>query len=113
MFIGLFSVCIKGEFSESLVSSLKGTIKYASLNINPYQARPILADINSDGNVFYPFSISVNKCGGSCNNIGDPYTRACVPNKVKNMNVRVFNLMSEVNETNNLVKNKSHVSKCI
>ena len=30
--------------------------------------------------------------------VGDPYARVCVPNKVKNMNVKVFNLMSGVNE---------------
>ena len=27
--------------------------------------------------------LSVNKCGGSCNNINDSYARVCVPNKVK------------------------------
>ena len=29
----------------------------------------------------------------------DPYARVCVPNKVKNMNTKVFNLMPGVNET--------------
>ena len=27
--------------------------------------------------------ISVNKCGGSCNTMDDPYARVCVPNKSK------------------------------
>ena len=33
--------------------------------------------------LFYPFSVSINKCGGSCNTIDDPYVSVCVPNKVK------------------------------
>ena len=38
--------------------------------------------------VFYPFTLSVNKWGGSCNTIDDPYAQVYVPNKVKNMNVK-------------------------
>ena len=49
--------------------------------------------------MFYPFSIKVNKCNGNCNNINDPYARICVPDIVKNLNVKVFNLMSRTNET--------------
>ena len=33
--------------------------------------------------------LSVNKCGKST--IDDPFARVCVPNKVKDMNVKVFN----------------------
>ena len=32
--------------------------------------------------------------GASYNTANDPYARVCVPNKVKNMNVKVFNLMT-------------------
>ena len=51
-------------------------------------------NVNNIELVFYPFSIKVNKCSESCNNINDPYAKLCVPNVVKNRNVRVFNLMS-------------------
>ena len=34
-----------------------------------------------------------------CNNINDSYTKICVPDVVKNLNVKVFNLMSRTNET--------------
>ena len=33
-----------------------------------------------------------------CNNINDPYTKICVPDVVKNLNVKEFNLMSRTNE---------------
>ena len=44
--------------------------------------------------LFYPFSIKVNKCSRSCNNINDPYAKLCVTDVVKNINIKVFNLMS-------------------
>ena len=50
-------------------------------------------------NLFFPFSIETSKCSGSCNNINYPYAKPCVPNVVKNLNLKVFNLMSRTNET--------------
>ena len=48
---------------------------------------------------------------GNCNNINDPYSRICVPDTVKDLNVRVFNLMSRTNETKHI---KWHETcKCI
>ena len=49
--------------------------------------------------MFYPFSFKVNKCNSNCNNINNPYARICVPDIVKNLNVKVFNLISRTNET--------------
>ena len=42
---------------------------------------------------------------GTCNNINDPYAEICVPDAVKDLNVKVFNLMSRTNETRHI---KSH-----
>ena len=78
-----------------------------SLNNQSCQTRPTLININSKETNFYPFNVSVNKCGTSCNTIDDPYHRVCVPNKVKNKNVKVFTLMSCVNETIFLVQHES------
>ena len=49
--------------------------------------------------MFFPFSIETSKCSGSCNNINYPYAKTCVPNVVKNLNLKVFNLMSRTHET--------------
>ena len=57
--------------------------------------------------MFYPFSIKVNKCNGNCNNINDPYARICVPDIVKNFNVKVFNLMSRTNKTSQIKWHKN------
>ena len=69
------------------------------LNKCPCQARSTLVDINSDEILFYPFTVSINKWGGSCNAIDDPYAWVCVSNKVKNVNAKIFNQMSWVNDT--------------
>ena len=61
-------------------------------------SRPKIIDVNANEPVFYPYSIRVNKCSGSCNNINDPFAKLCIPDVVKNVNVKVFNLMSRMNE---------------
>ena len=48
---------------------------------------------------FFPFSIKTNKCSSSCNSISDPYAKMYVPDVVKKINVKVFNLMLRANET--------------
>ena len=52
--------------------------------------------------MFLPFSIKTSKCSGSCNNINNPCAKLCVPDVVKNLNVKVFNLMSRTNETRHI-----------
>ena len=61
--------------------------------------RPQVININSNNPIFYPFSIKTSKCSGNCNNINYPYAKICVPDIIKNLNVKVFNLMSKTNET--------------
>ena len=34
--------------------------------------------------LFYPYSIKINKCKGSCNKINYPYAKLCVPDTIKN-----------------------------
>ena len=63
------------------------------------KVRPEIVDINSNKPIFYPFSIKINKCSGNCNNINNPYAKICVLDVIKDLNVKVFNLMSRTNET--------------
>ena len=112
IFIGLLSVCTIGSFSASLAFNSKGLIKCAPLNNQPCQARAPVVNINCNETPFYPFTVSVNKYGGICNTIicitcNYPYAHVCVQNRVKNMNVKVFNLMSWVNKARYIVKHES------
>ena len=77
-----------------LSSSIIGALNCVSMNNRKCKVRRKIADINSSSPMFYPCSIKVNKCSGNCNNINDPYAKICVPDTVKDLNVKVFNLMS-------------------
>ena len=67
------------------------------------KTRPqVVNNVNGDESVFFPFSIKTSKCSGSCNNINHPYAKMCVLDVVKNLNVKVFNLMSRPNETRHI-----------
>ena len=61
--------------------------------------------------MFYPYSITLNKCKGSCN-INDPYAKLCVPDTIKNINIKAFNLMSITNETRHIEWRKTCKCKC-
>ena len=66
-------------------------------------ARPKIIQTNANEPVFYPLSVKVNKCSGSCNTINDPMAKLCVPDIVKDMNIKVYNMLSRINETRKIV----------
>ena len=76
------------------------------------KVRPQILNVNGDDPMFFPFSIKTSKCSGSCNNINNPYAKLCVPNAVKNLNVKVFNLMLRTNETRHIEWHKTCKCKC-
>ena len=71
------------------------SLKCVSMNNQECKIRPEILNINSNEPSFYSYIILVN---GSCNNINDPCSELCIPDVVKDMNVKVFNLMSRTNE---------------
>ena len=78
------------------------SLECVSTNNQECKIRPEIVNVNSNQPIFFPFSIKTSKCGGICNNIIDPYAKLCVPDVVKNLNVKVFNLMSRTNETRHI-----------
>ena len=74
-------------------------LECVSMNNQECKVTPEIVNVNSNEPLFYPFSIRASKCSGSCNNINDPYAKLCVSDVVKNLNIKVFNLMSRTNET--------------
>ena len=67
--------------------------------------------------IFYPCSIKTGKCSGNCNNINCnnikyPYAKICVPDVAKNLNVKVFNLISRTNETKNIKWHETYKCEC-
>ena len=82
------------------------------MNNQECKVRPETINVNSDEPVFYPFSIKTSKCSGSCNNINDLYAKICVPDFVKNLNVKVFNLISRTNEARHIKWHETCKCKC-
>ena len=73
------------------------------MNNQECKVRSQIGNVNSDGPVFFLFSIKTSKCSGSWyqsgNNINDPHAKLYVLDVVKILNFEAFNLMSRTNET--------------
>ena len=82
------------------------------MNNQKYKIRPEIVNVNTNELVLYPCSITKNKCKGSCNTINDPCAKFCVPDTIKNINVKVFNLMSRTNETRYIKWHRTCKCKC-
>ena len=47
---------------------------------------------------YYPFTVKLDKCIGSCNIPDDLSNKVCVPNKTEGLNLNVFNMITGINE---------------
>ena len=65
-------------------------------------------NVNINNPIFYPFSIKTSKC----NNINYPCAKVCLPDIIKNLNVKVFNPMSRINETRFMKWRETCTCKC-
>ena len=88
---------IKKIFFTAMAIFSCNALKFVSMNNQEFKIRAEIININSNEPLFYPYSILVNKRSGSCNNINNPYAKLCVPDVVKNINIKAFNLMSRTN----------------
>ena len=78
----------------SLFNVLKvNTLEGLSVINRECMPRPKILDVNEGvcEALFYPYNVLVNKCSGSCNTLDNPMFRICVPNIVKNVNIKVYN----------------------
>ena len=62
--------------------------------------------------------VSLDKCNGSCNTLAGLYSRntpssgTCVPNKTEDANLKIFNMITEINESKTLMNNFSCSCRC-
>ena len=71
--------------------------------------RPKILDVNEGVGeaLFYPYNVQVNKCSGSCNKLDNPIAKLCVPNVIKEVNMQVYNFLTMLNETRNVLWHES------
>ena len=87
-------------------------LKCVSMSTQECKIGPPITNINSNETLFYPYSILINACSGSRNDINNPYAKLCFPDVVKNMNITVLNLMSRTNVTRHESWHKTCLCKC-
>ena len=57
--------------------------------------------------MFYPYTVQVNKCSGSCNTLDNLIETLCVPNVIKGLNIKVYNFLAMLNEIRNVLWHES------
>ena len=103
---------IKNFFVVTMTLFGCNALECVSMNNQEFKLRPEIININSNEPSFYPYSVKISKCSGSCNNIKNPYAKLCVPDVSKNMNIKVFNLISRTNETRYIKWHETCKYKC-
>ena len=109
---------IKKIFIGLLVGLVNGSnhTKCILLSNQICQIQPTLINLHPTENTqefhYYPFSVKLDRCARSCNTINDLSDKACAPNKTEALNLNVFNLITEVNESKTLTKHISCKCKC-
>ena len=83
IFIGLLSFC------RSLATN--------SMSLNVCQ--PFLVDLNTAGVKYYPYITTLDKCNGCCNILSEICGRIYASNKIENVSLNVFNLMTRTNDS--------------
>ena len=68
--------------------------------------------MNLDEIVYYLFIISMSSFYESCNTYENPFYRICVPYKVENLKLIVFNMIKEINELKAFSKYFSCECRC-
>ena len=110
---------IKKIFMILLISIVNASnrTKCVSLSNQKCMTQPTLINLqpNEYSQEFhcYPFAVKLDICVGSCNNFNDLSNKVCIPNKTKNLNLSVFNMITGINESKTSTKNISCECKCI
>ena len=98
----------------SLFSILKvNALECVSVVNQKCKPRPKILNVNEGVGeaLFYPYNVQVNKCSGSCNTLDNPMKKLCVPNVIKRVTMQVYNFLTMLNETRNVLWHES--CKCI
>ena len=94
-----------------LIMSLPLILGYCLLLKNQEsKVRKIIVD---NDYMTFPYKIGVDKCIGSCNDKDNPYFKVCLPDSIKNISVKSFDLLSEKNVLKNISFRQSCKCSCL
>ena len=92
-----------------LISTVN-SLKCISLKNQERRVRKVIIDNNY---MTFPYKIKVDKCAGSCNDVGNPYFKICSSDVVKNVSVKVLDLISQKSVLRNVSFHKSCKCSCL
>ena len=107
-FIGL---TILSNFTNAIPLSAT-PLNCISMKNQECNTRPQVVNVNINNPIFYPFSIKTSKCSGNCNNINNPYAKSCVSDVIKDLNIKLYNLMLRTNEIRFIEWHETRKCKC-
>ena len=88
------------------------TLKCMSVTNQQCKPRPKIIDVNTvSESVYYPYSVLINRCSGSCNDLKNPMAKFSVPDITKSINMKAYNLLMRANETKNVLWHET--CKCV
>ena len=105
------------SLSGSLASIVNASDHAKCLYLNNQQhiTQPTLIKLHHNkyiqGLDCYPFVVNLDRRNESCNTLNDTSSRICVINKIKVVNLRIFKMITGINESKTLTKHISY--KCI
>ena len=102
----------------NIIKSISGNFKiFTQDKVNCYllknqkcKVRKIIVD---NDYMTFPCKIGVNRCIGSCNDKDNPYFKVCLPDSVKNISIKSFDLLSKKNILKNISFHKSCKCSCL
>ena len=106
MFIRLLTGLLNASNHTKCISlsNQKCEIHHTFINLHP--------DEYSQEFHYYAFTVKLDKCVGSCNTVNDLSNKVCVPNKMEDLNIGMFNMMIGINELKTLTRHISYECKC-
>ena len=68
-------------------------VKCDKLDNQPCLTRKTIVNTNKNEPRYYPFSIELNKCSGSCDTLDNPYAKNCLSNKTVKRDVKIYDML--------------------
>ena len=106
MFIVLSTSIPSGCYYKSCMSlsNHKCMTQLTLINLRPNEYRQELH--------YYLFAINLDRCAGSSYSPDDLCNKVCIPNETEDLNLGLFNMIAEINESKLLAKHTSRKYKC-
>ena len=96
------------------IGLLTGRTINVSLSNRKCMTQPSIISLHpneyTQGLLYYPFAVNLDRCVGSCNTFNDLSNKVCVPNKTEDLNM--INMIAGINESKILTRHVSCEFKC-